>query len=201
MKKVFTHLLVIVVLLTSMNFFVLGQSSLDTISSVKLENKSDVFQMYESWIFSTYTDNFDPADLGGTALVRGMDTWNGKIYFPLRGATGEHKILVCDGVSGGKLQSLALQRDIFIKIENGDTINAVTLPNNDLHFDNVGNCLIGGCVISSSGNEQPMLIYKVNLETGECEEIINEQMIYNVRFDAFDVYGDINNNAIIMAME
>ena len=155
----------------------------------------------QSWIFSTYTNNFDPIDLGGTALVRGMDTWNGKIYFPLRGVVGKHKILIYDGESGEKMRSLALQKDIFTKIENGDTINAVTLPNNDLHFDSVGNCLIGGCVISTDEDMQSMLIYKVNLETGGCDEIINEPIMDNVRFDAFDVYGDVNNDAVIMAID
>lgn len=155
----------------------------------------------QSWIFSTYTNNFDPIDLGGTALVRGMDTWNGKIYFPLRGVVGKHKILIYDGESGEKMRSLALQKDIFTKIENGDTINAVTLPNNDLHFDSVGNCLIGGCVISTDEDMQLMLIYKVNLETGGCDEIINEPIMDNVRFDAFDVYGDVNNDAVIMAID
>ena len=201
MKKLFNQLLFIVVLLTSMNFFVSGQSYLDTISSVKLENRSDVFQIYESWIFSTYTNNFDPIDLGGSALVRGMDTWNGQIYFPFRALNGKHKIYVYNGSSGIRVGAINLQKDIFTKIENGDTINAVTLPNNDLHFDSVGNCLIGGCVISTDEEMQSMLIYKVNLETGGCDEIINEPIMDNVRFDAFDVYGDINNDAIIMTVD
>ena len=189
MKKIYGLIFVLI----SINFALFGSAQ---------EGNNEMFKIHESWIFSTYTNNFDPIDLGGSALVRGMDTWNGKIYFPFRGGIGKHKIHVYDGEIGDYIRSINLQKDIFTKIENGDTAFAVTLPNNDLHFDNVGNCLIGGCVITDNTEKQPMLIYNVNLETGECKEIINEEITAsNARFDAFDVYGDINNSAIIMAID
>jgi hypothetical protein len=52
-----------------------------------------------------------------------------------------------------------------------------------------------------------MMVYKVDIETGECTELINEVIAENpeyaelsIRFDAFGVWGDVDDYAVVMAM-
>ena len=136
----------------------------------------------EKWIRSVYEESFSNSDFGSSGLVRGMDSWNGNMYFPLRGTP--NSIIVIDGETGSKKYTITLQDDIF---------SGVTLANNDLNFDSIGNCLIGSC----SEANKIFLIYKVDLTTGTTTELINS--IVSSRVDAFDVCGDVNSNAIIMA--
>lgn len=169
------------------------------------------FTLQNDWIRSAVAENYTVADLGGSALVRGMVAKEGKLYFAYRGGVGTHSIIVVNGANGAYEKTITLSENAFVKEINAGTdsasfVSASTLPNNDIKLDSEGNFLVGPCITSGAQNFQ---IYKVDIETGACTEIINEIIAENpdtaiankaVRFDAFGVYGDINGDAVIMAM-
>ena len=168
------------------------------------------YQLVNQWIRSTTAGNYAKEDLGGSALVRGMVAKEGKMYFCYRGGIGTHSIVVVDAVSGNYEKTILLSENAFTKVENEGTdsvklVSAVTLPNNDIKLDTEGNFLVGPCITSVN---QPMMVYKVDIETGECTELINENIAetdttyakLTVRFDAFGVWGDVEDYAVVMAM-
>lgn len=172
------------------------------------ERKGD-YQLVNQWICSTTAGNYTKTDLGGSNLVRGMVAKDGKMYFCYRGGIGTHSIIVVDGVTGAYEKTIILSENAFTKVENegtdsANTVSAVLLPNNDIKLDSEGNFLVGPIITSAN---QPMMIYKVDIETGECTELINEVIAenpeyaeLNIRFDAFGVWGDVEDYAVVMAM-
>ena len=173
------------------------------------EKKGD-YQLVNQWIRSTTAGNYTKTDLGGSGLVRGIVAKDGKMYFCYRGGIGTHSIIVVDGVTGAYEKTIILSENAFTKVENAGTdsattVSAVTLANNDIKLDSEGNFLVGPCITSGA---QPMQVYKVDIETGECTELINEVIVnnpeyaeLNIRFDAFGVWGDVDEDyAVVMAM-
>lgn len=172
--------------------------------------KKGNYQLVNQWIRATTAGNYAADALGGKNLVRGMVAKDGKMYFCYRGGVGTHSIIVVDAISGKYDKTITLSENAFTKVLNAGTdsattVSAVTLPNNDIKLDGAGNFLVGPCI--TSGNE-PMQVYKVDIESGECTELINEVIAetdtayakMSIRFDAFGVYGDIEEYAVIMAM-
>lgn len=167
------------------------------------------YQLVNQWVRAQTAGNYLPGDIGGSALVRGMVAKDAKMYFCYRGGVGTHSIIVVDGLTGKHEKTITLSANAFTKVENAGTdsattVTAVTLPNNDIKLDGAGNFLVGPCITSGS---QPMQVYKVNIETGECTELINEVIAenteyaeLNIRFDAFGVWGDVEDYAVVMAM-
>ena len=174
------------------------------------EKKGD-YQLVNQWIRSTTAGNYTKNDLGGSSssLVRGMVAKDSKMYFCYRGGVGANSIIVVDAISGAYEKTIILSENAFTKVENegtdsANTVSAVLLPNNDIKLDSEGNFLVGPIITSAN---QPMMIYKVDIETGECTELINEVIAenpeyaeLNVRFDAFGVWGDVEDYAVVMAM-
>ena len=173
------------------------------------EKKGD-YQLVNQWIRSTTAGNYTKTDLGGSNLVRGMVAKDGKMYFCYRGGVGTHSIIVVDGVTGAYEKTITLSANAFaaesVNAETGEVtmVSSVTLPNNDIKLDSEGNFLVGPCITSGA---QPMQVYKVDIETGECTELINEVIANNpeyaelsIRFDAFGVWGDVEDYAVVMAM-
>lgn len=172
------------------------------------ERKGD-YQLVNQWIRSTTAGNYTKNDLGGSGLVRGMVAKDANFYFCYRGGIGTHSIVVVDGVSGEYEKTITLSENAFTKVQyegtdSAATVSAVTLPNNDIKLDTEGNFLVGPCITSGA---QPMMVYKVDIETGECTELINEVIAENpeyaelsIRFDAFGVWGDVDDYAVVMAM-
>ena len=180
------------------------------------------YSLENNWVISNIEDNFAANKPGGTDRVRGMAAKDGIMYFinsindaasnsetPLLG-----EIVRVDGKTGDMLTPIKLIGEHLFEVQVTDTTTGettwkkgVTLAHNDLKFDQAGNCLIGACV--SAGNScQAFIIYKVNLETGECEELINDVLWENpglnevkFRFDAFGVAGDVTKNGVIMAAD
>jgi len=155
------------------------------------------------WLYSANRGNYNTgADLIGTKdFVRGMTVKDGKMLFIDR---EKKQITVVDGETGLKEAPIALANNIFTYEENGEIKQAGTLPFNDIHVDNAGNVLLGNCITSPAGRFQ---IWKVDLTDGSGELIIDQgnladfDLPSNLRFDAFGVWGDVNNNAIIMAQD
>lgn len=163
------------------------------------------YQFENKWLFSRILDNFEANKLGTTDYVRGMAAKDGMMYFVDR----EHKrLVVVDGTTGEQLDPIVLADNIFTytQYEGTDTaqvVTAGTLPFNDIKIDGAGNVLLGNCITSNLGRFQ---VWKIDLATGEGTLVIDEVLAdnpdyaeANLRFDAFGVYGDVDNDAVIMA--
>ncbi len=163
------------------------------------------YQFENKWLFSNVLDNFAANKLGTTDYVRGMAAKDGMMYFVDR----EKKCLVVvDGATGEQLEPIALADNIFTYEQYAGTDSATvatagTLPFNDIKIDGAGNVLLGNCITSNLGRFQ---VWKINLEDGSgtlvIDTVLAEISDYaeaNIRFDAFGVYGDVDNDAIIMA--
>jgi len=161
------------------------------------------------WIISNNEDNFAANMPSTDGMARGMVAKDGKFYFVDRAGS---RFVVVDGQSGEMLDPIAITGEHLFEIQGEDEAwsSAVTLPFNDVKLDNAGHFLIGACV--SSANH--FFVYKVDITTGAATEVINYDMYANEdfgadlqeattkwRFDAFNVYGDVEGNAIIMAAD
>ncbi|MDR1591843.1 MAG: T9SS type A sorting domain-containing protein [Prevotellaceae bacterium] len=162
------------------------------------------YSLVNNWIYSAKEENY-AGDLlpGASGMVRAMIEKEGKIYFPDR---GNRRLVVVDAATGERLAPVALPDTLFtyhgLSSTGEDSLFAAgTLAFNDLKLDNAGNALLGNCVTSQL---QPFQIWKVDLATGEGSLLIDEVMgtdysTTTLRFDAFGVLGDVNQDAIIMA--
>lgn len=171
------------------------------------------YTLENKWVISTVEDNYAANKPGSNDFVRGMAAKDGIMYFINR----ETKSLVrVDGNDGTMLDPIKITGEHLFEAEghnedgtgNGEWASCVTLPFNDIKFDGAGHALIGACL---SGN-QHFMVYKVDLTTGAATLVVDEAMNANPdflngedkwsgRFDAFGVYGDVDNNAIIMAQD
>ena len=172
------------------------------------------YTLTNNWVISSTMDNYEANKPGSNDYVRGMAAKDGIMYFINR----ETKSIVrVDGKTGDMLDPIVLKGDhLFQKVSKVDTIDGVatpvyadatTLPYNDIKFDQAGNCLIG-CCISAASACQPFMIYTVDLTTGECTELINDNLWDNpgldsikFRFDAFGVAGDVTKDGVVMAAD
>ena len=159
------------------------------------------YTLANRWLVSHSMDNFTANKIGTTNFVRGMTAKNGKMYFIDR----EHKqFTIIDGATGARLAPLKFASNIFTYTENDEVKTAGQLPFNDVKQDNTGNVLVANGITS---NLQPFQVWKIDMETGNgtlvLQDILKNNPDYaeaNIRFDAFGVYGDVTNNAIIMAL-
>ena len=170
------------------------------------------YSLENNWVISMNEDNFVANKPGSNDYVRGMAAKDGIMYFINR----ETKSIVrVDGKTGDMLEPIVLKGEhLFEKVTGTDSVSgeqtwgaATTLPFNDIKFDQAGNCLIGACV-SAAANTQPFMIYLVDLATGNCTELINDDLRDNpglgevtFRFDAFGAAGDVTKNGVVMAAD
>ena len=161
------------------------------------------YTLENNWIVTAFENNFEGRTPGPANYVRGMAAKDGNMYFINRATAS---ITVVDGATGEIFNPIAIKGEHLFEIQNEEGIwqTACTLPYNDIRFDNAGNCLMGGMAYGS----ETFFIYKVDLTTGEATELIKERLYDNPNFidngyrlDAFGVYGDVNNTAIIMAVD
>ena len=148
-----------------------------------------------------------PAD-----MARGMVAKDGKMYFINR---QNGSFTVVDGATGKMLAPVKITGEHLFEAASTDAETGevtwgacATLAYNDVKLDQAGHFLIGGCV--SGGNR--VQIYKVDIATGAATEVVNDRL-YDYpdfelegaatawRFDAFNVYGDVDSKAIIMAAD
>lgn len=160
------------------------------------------YSLENNWIISQVEGNFGENKPGNNDMVRGMDVKDGIMYFINRETASLVRV---DGATGEMLDPIRITDEHLFKVEqDGEWVSDVLLPYNDIHFDQAGNCLIGGCTYGT----HTFFIYEVNLETGVATEVIRERLYDNpnfldngYRFDAFGVYGDIHDDAVIMAAD
>ncbi len=187
------------------------------------------YKLTNKWLYSNVLDNFasNKPNKGGAQTIRGMVANNGKFYFmdgqgaPANDQYRGHQLVIVDANTGVMLDPVPLARNIWtktVKAADGVTDSiaqaATLLAGNDIKCDDAGNLLIGSC----SANTGDFQVWKVNPETGEGELVIHETLYDDIdggkydptaadgkgegiawRIDAFDVYGDVNTSAIIMA--
>ncbi|MEA4936574.1 MAG: InlB B-repeat-containing protein [Paludibacter sp.] len=171
--------------------------------TAKAEGK---YSLENKWLVSAKMDNLSANQIhSASQMVRGMTAKDGKMYFIERGL---EQLTVVDGVTGQKLTPIKLSSNIFkhtYKDVNGnDSIgDAGLLKFNDIKQDAAGNILVGNLIDS---NARAFQVWKINLADGTGTLVVDEILKSNpdfaeavVRFDAFGVYGDVNNNAVIMA--
>lgn len=166
------------------------------------------YTLTNKWIFSNIQDNFASNMPAPADNARGMVAKDGKMYFINR---QNGSFTVVDGATGKKLEPIKITgENLFQTLDTTDQTykDCATLKFNDVKLDQAGNFLIGGCV--SGGNR--FQIYKVDITTGEATAVVDDRL-YDYpdfelegqatawRFDAFNVYGDVNNKAIIMAAD
>ncbi len=170
-------------------------------------NRSN-YKLESKWMYSAVLNNYNVAadKLGAAGAVRGMIAKNGKMYFCSR--TSVNQILVVDGATGAKLDPINLESNVFTylgrnKANTADSTWTAPLPNNDIQKDNAGNILVSNLTTSNAGRFQ---VWKIDLTTGGGTVLIDTDIITHyplsktgTRFDAIGVWGDVNNNAVIMA--
>ena len=180
------------------------------------------YTLTNKWLFSNVLDNFASNKPAPDNQARGMVAKDGRIYFinniggsaGVKGTAGS--LTVVDGTTGKKLAPIAIVDNHLYETPVLDEAGAptgeykfcATLSYNDLKLDQAGHFLIGGCV--SGGNR--MQVYKLDIATGEATVVVDDRL-YDYpdfelegqatawRFDAFNVYGDVNNKAIVMAAD
>lgn len=175
------------------------------------------YTLTNKWIISNVRDNFTSNAPSPADHARGMVAKDGKIYFINRAVGG---FTVVDGATGKMANDPILITGDHLFQAQDSTFNddkeftgmewkpCVTLPYNDVKLDQAGHFLIGACV---SGGQR-FQIYKVDIATGAATEVVNDRLYdyadWNLaaeattwRFDAFNVYGDVDSKAIIMAAD
>ncbi|HOL00420.1 MAG TPA: hypothetical protein PK860_02615, partial [Paludibacteraceae bacterium] len=165
------------------------------------------YTLTNKWLYSVTLGNYVAAadKIGTSGFVRGMAVKDGKMLFIDR---EKKQITVVNGETGLTEAPIVLASNIFTYMgrNKADTADSVwvagTLPYNDIKVDNAGNVLLGNCITSSAGRFQ---VWKVNLTDGSGTLVVDQPDLATlfpdatIRFDAFGVYGDVNNDAIIMA--
>lgn len=172
------------------------------------EGDFEGYKLQNEWIFANKFDNYSDNVPGPTDMVRGMAVKDGIMYFVNRSTSSLVRV---DGKTGIMLDPLPVTGEHVFQAEKTDSLGkptgewaaAVTLAFNDIKIDAAGNLLVGGC----STNSQYVQIYKVDEKTGVATPVINERLWDNVedgldqiawRMDAFGVYGDVDNDAVVM---
>lgn len=166
------------------------------------------YTLTNKWLYSNILDNYASAMPSQSDFARGMVAKDGKMYFINR-VNGSFTVV--DGANGKKLDPIQITGEhLFQALDTTDQTykDCATLKFNDVKLDQAGNFLIGGCV--SGGNR--MQVYKVDIATGAATVVVDDHL-YDYkdfelegqatawRFDAFNVYGDVNNKAIVMAAD
>lgn len=175
------------------------------------------YTLKNKWIISNVRDNFTSNAPSPADYARGMVAKDGKMYFINRAVGG---FTVVDGATGKMANDPILITGDHLFQAQDSTFNdakeftgmewkpCVTLAYNDVKLDQAGHFLIGACV---SGGQR-FQIYKVDIATGAATEVVNDRLYdyadWNLaaeattwRFDAFNVYGDVDSKAIIMAAD
>jgi len=153
------------------------------------------------WLISNKLGNFSSNRIGAQDMVRGMAVKDGKMYFCDR-TDDVNKLVVVDGKNGEMLNPIILAPNVFTTDKKGAAVS-LAFPCNDIHVDNAGNILVSNMILNPANRFQ---VWNIDVATGNgvlvLDEVLNDYPdFYNasVRFDYFGVYGDVNDNAIIMA--
>ena len=162
------------------------------------------YTLKSKWLISSTMDNLSANQLGVTSMVRGMVVKDGKMYFSSRDTNDPSyiQLVVVDGATGEKLDPIVYTTTDAFR-QDGSYIFA---PFNDLKLDSKGNILTANLPVS---NTTPFQIWKLDTENPANSTIIlDEKMadhpdfadISAIRFDHIGVYGDVDKDAYILAI-
>ncbi len=149
------------------------------------------------WICSKNTGNYATTEelIAPSGAARSMAVKDGKMLFIDR---TNKQIVRVSGSTGVKLTPVVLNSTIFSDPAIGLT------PFSDIRVDNAGNVLVGNAI--SIGSEQ-FQIWKINMNDGTGSLVIDQSSllalfpdITPIKFEFFNVYGDVNSNAVIYAV-
>ena len=166
------------------------------------------YNLENNWVISNMEGNYAANKPGSHDMVRGMVAKDGIMYFINRETQSITRV---DAATGEMLDPLVLQGTdtLFNTLqEDGTWKVGCTYGYNDIKFDQAGNCLIGGMLITGTTTCQTFYIYTVDLETGVCTKLI-EDVLWETpgldgvqfRFDAFGCAGDVTKNGVVMAAD
>ncbi len=170
------------------------------------------------WIQSQYSSNFPTVGYGlsGTSC-RGMAGKDGKILICRREAAGtllekymnKSNILVYDGLTGDLLKTIPVPDSLFHQKDAvGDTLRVIGYPSNDIQVDNAGNVVLMSMTVNVGATAFVVAALKVDLNAGtvtQAKRVLNKTYpelssgTNLIRFDTFNVYGDMFGKGFIMA--
>ncbi|MEA4982445.1 MAG: T9SS type A sorting domain-containing protein [Paludibacter sp.] len=168
------------------------------------------------WIQSRYSVPVSfPSDGYGLAGTnsRGMAGKDGKILICRREAAGtliekymnKSNILVYDGATGALEKTIPVPDSLFHQKDvASDTLRAIGFPSNDIQVDAAGNVILMSMTTNLAVTPFVVAALKVDLVAGtvtQAKRILNKNYpdIAGVRFDTFNVYGDMFGNGFFMA--
>jgi len=166
------------------------------------------------WIQSRNTSNFPTDGYGlATGSARGMAGKDGKILICRREAAGinlekylvKSNILVYNGTTGVLENTIAIPDTLFnVKDAVGDTLRAIGYPANDIQVDAAGNVVLASMTTNLGVTPFIVCALKVNLVSGtvtSAKRLLKTAYAEaaTVRFDTFNVYGDMYGNGYFMA--
>lgn len=152
-----------------------------------------------------------------TASCRGMAGKDGKILISRREAAGtliekymnKSNILVYDAVTGNLDKIIPVPDSLFHQKDAvGDTLRAIGFPSNDIQVDAAGNIVLMSMTTNLGVTPFVVAALKVDLIAGnviQAKRLLKKNYPETtsgtnvVRFDAFNVYGDMYGNGYFMA--
>jgi len=152
-----------------------------------------------------------------TGASRGMAGKDGKVLICRREAAGigiekfmnKSNILVYDGMTGDLLKTIPVPDSLFHQKDVvGDTLRAIGYPSNDIQVDNAGNVVLMSMVTNLGSTPFVVAALKIDLIAGtvtQAKRILKKSYpetsngLSVVRFDAFNVFGDMFGTGYIMA--
>lgn len=196
--------------------FMLAANSFALVKDTAVYASTSLYTFENLWIQSRFSpfSNF-PADGYGlsTGAARGMAGKDGKILICRREAAGtlfekfmnKSNILVYDGLTGDLLKTIPVPDSLFHQKDAiGDTLRVIGYPSNDIQVDNAGNIVLMSMTTNLATSPFVVAALKVDLVAGtvtQAKRIFNKAYVdlAGVRFDAFNVFGDMFGNGYFMA--
>jgi len=172
------------------------------------------------WLISNRLENHAANPIATAQASRSMAARNGRMYFPDRVTSGggneNHGLVVVDAATGNRIERINFRdTDVFRRVVDRDlypdSIGSVLgFSFNDVKLDCAGNML--AINLAPAGSISPFQIWVIDTETPAnsrllfnverfVDLVVNPPLLNlpNARIDYFDVFGDVNGDAIIMA--
>lgn len=207
-----------VLLSAAVLLFAIGTLSAGTlVKDTAVYAETSLYTFENLWIQSRYSVPVTfPADgygLAGTSC-RGMAGKDGKILICRREAAitsgiekymSKSNILVYDGLTGNLDKIISVPDSLFHnKDAASDTLRAIGIPSNDIQVDAAGNVILMSMTTNLGVTPFAIAALKVDLTAGtvtQAKRLFNKAYpdLATVRFDTFNVYGDMFGNGYFMA--
>ena len=196
--------------------FMLAANSFALVKDTAVYASTSLYTFENLWIQSRVSpfSNY-PLDGYGlsTASCRGMAGKDGKVLVCRREAAGtliekymnKSNILVYDAITGNLDKIILVPDSLFHQKDAvGDTLRAIGYPSNDIQVDAAGNVVLMSMTTNLGTTPFVVAALKVDLVAGtitQAKRIFNKAYVdlAGVRFDAFNVFGNMFGNGYFMA--